>query len=127
MQQHYASWKSVHDLPEAIRHHVDELLKCRIDGQLLCELFNLAPHCSTCSTEKVSLGTQCCPTQIDTELNDIDEKFDFRNTNDEDYIEYETKDKKDFFMTTASPPRSGQTQTLNVSIANNGELGQVKQ
>ena len=65
--------------------------------------------------------------QIDTELNDIDEKFDFRNTNDDDYIEYETKDKKDFFMTTASPPRSGQTQTINVSIANGGELGQVKQ
>ena len=63
--------------------------------------------------------------QIDNELNDIDEKFDFRNTNDEDYIEYETKDKKDFFMTTASPPPSSTTQTINVSIANSGELGQV--
>ena len=42
-------WKTAEDLPEAIRHHVDELLKCRIDGRLLCELFEISLRCEKCA------------------------------------------------------------------------------
>ena len=63
--------------------------------------------------------------KIDNELADLDSKsFDFRISNDEDYIEYETKDKKDFIITNQQPSNSN-AQTINVSIASNAELGQV--
>ena len=55
------------------------------------------------------------PWQIDTELNQIEDKgFDFRITNEEYDIEYETKDKKDY-QSIIAPPQQPATSQARVS------------
>ena len=54
----YGAWRDEKALPETVHYHIDELLKCRIEPELLKKMLNLHEN-EQDQTETKSLGCSC--------------------------------------------------------------------